>query len=212
MTIPAFGQVPPLRRSTAAAISYVDETASTSDSSQYTFSSRSIGAAASDRVVVVAVASEILFGGTSCQSVTIGGNAATKIDEGASAHAAVSLWRLKVPTGTTATVVASFADTQRRCGIIIFRIVDQIGDTPTDYSHGAASTTLDIESGGCALAAFVDENPGSKTFTGITERFDGSVESSMQFGAGCDNFSQAYQNRTISVTSNITSIVAAAWR
>ena len=68
-----------------------------------TFSNANIGAASSDRVVVVGVSNENFGNNTGIGSVTIAGNTATKLGEAGAA----SLWYATITSGTTANVVVT---------------------------------------------------------------------------------------------------------
>lgn len=82
-----------------------------------TFTGGSIGTAQSNRVVVACL-TEYDGSNTAPSSVTIGGVAATLVDH--SAH--MSMWRAAVPTGTTATVVATYGFNIDKCGCTIVSI------------------------------------------------------------------------------------------
>ena len=155
-------------------ISYVSHATNDTGAATYTYTNQDIGAASYDRLVVVHVANAVA--GT-ITGVTIGGNAAANAANTTGTSTRTSLWYLRVPTGTTATIVVSFSGAINRCHIQVLRVTRQSSDTPFDTAApaggGDASRTITIDapaSGGIIAAAIGDA--GSVTFTNATELDD----------------------------------------
>lgn len=153
--------------------SYTDTTNQTT----YTYSSCSIGTAASDRRVHV--------GGWSSNntrtvsSVTIGGVSATiNIQSGGVGNGTSFIATANVPTGTTADVVVTWSGAQIRSAIGVWSSTGLTSDAAIDTDSSTAdpaTVTLTTVSGGFVIA--VKHNQGDvATFTwsgtGVTERFE----------------------------------------
>lgn len=126
-------------------LEYTDLYTSAADASTYTAANRTIGAASSDRIVVIATT-----GGSGAQtvsSVTIAGGAAT-IRSSATNGAIAS--RLVI-SGTTATIVVNWSGTTFRTAIAVYTLKGASSGGPRDESstYGATnSVTIDVPSGG----------------------------------------------------------------
>lgn len=180
-------------------LTYRDAAVSGSDTNSYTFSGRAIGTAGSKRHVVVCVSGSRSSGSAADAiptAVTVGGISATKLEESAGTPSSIptgsSVWVALVPTGTTADVVATFANTNRRCGIVLFSL-DYITGTPADSDATAVAGSNDI-SGFAATVPTVGlifvtnaDNGGINAFTfsgtGVTEVADAGVEGGQAMGA-----------------------------
>lgn len=154
-----------------------------SDLTTYTFASQNIGAAASDRLVIVAYSSINGNGtGVGISSVTIGGVTATIAHSSGTNVSAGLAWAL-VPTGTTASIVLTFAIGQTNCVAATYRLTGQQSstafdtDTPAGGATAARSASIDVPAGGCVIAS-AGEAAVSMTWTGATEDQDSSNGSS----------------------------------
>lgn len=215
---------------TSAQCEFLTSAGDSSNATTYTFSSQSLGDAASDRVIVVqAAGSSTGTGGVA--SLTIGGVSATLIDEQATSNPAdtTSMWYAEVPTGTTGDVVVTFNALNARCGIGLWRLT---GVTVTPYDTGkdtdpatsganpVASTTIDVETGGIIIASAYSSNSGTTTpptyaWTGITENYETVAESKSVVSGGLNSSGTAATGKTI--TSTLTTdnsriaMVVASW-
>jgi hypothetical protein len=150
------------------------------DLTTYTFSTQAIGTAAVGRYIVVAVflssvASRVV------STLTVGGNSATLIGSQVSgAFSVVSLWGVRVDTGTTADVVVTGTGALLHCGIGVWALYDLLSTTPTDTGSSTAdpsTDTLTVLDGGIAIAvAGSGSTVATYTWTGLTERYDESPE------------------------------------
>lgn len=180
-------------------LTYRDAAVSGSDTASYTFSGRAIGAAGSKRHVVVCVSGSRSSGAAADAiptSVTVGGVAAVKVKEAAGTPSSVptgsSIWVALVPTGTAADVVATFANTNRRCGIVLFSL-DYYTGTPAYSDTAAVAGSTDISgfaatvpTAGLIFATNADTG-GIEAFTfsgtGVSEVADTGVEGGQAMGA-----------------------------
>jgi len=118
---------------------FLTSASNSSGLSTYTFASRDLGAAASDRQIVAVVVSHSNAGVT-LSSVTIGGVSAT-IDANELASDTsrrVTIARAAVPTGATGDVVITFGASAARCSVGLYRIT---GATATVGATNSAATT-----------------------------------------------------------------------
>lgn len=124
-----------------------------------TFAGVNIGAAASDRVIIVAVTANASLA-VRPTAVTIGGIAATLIGEPTAGTQTLSLAYASVPTGTTATVDLTL-NIASDVSIHVCRMTGQedsthsdVGlDAPNPSSYAARSAAVDVPEAG-AITAF----------------------------------------------------------
>ena len=163
---------------------YVTQTSSSSNATAYTFSSTSIGTAAGDRIVVVSVSGSASDeSGNAMASLTVGGIAATKAAEAWHNGKLTAIWYAAVPTGTTATIVATFGDSQTRCSIAVHTLTGASAspsDTATTSGSGSSLSlsALTIPTDGVAIVSFANGSSSIVTWTNATEDYDVAVESS----------------------------------
>lgn len=160
-----------------------------SSSSVSTYSGVSIGTAASNRVVVVCVTSEIAS--ASINSCTIdygsGDTAMTAGTQGNQTNVYARVFRLAVPTGTTATIKVTYgaAVTANQNHISVYRILDSVysstgADQSTDMDATDPLTTgsTTVGTGGLIIAvACGATDTVAKTWANITEDIDADAGS-----------------------------------
>ena len=165
-----------------------------------TFSSVSLGAAAADREIVVAIS----LSGVNTNfigSVTIGGVSATRDVGYTTNQAAVAdIGRAAVPTGTTGNIVITLnthngVQTFNRWSIGVYRLTGRAvaNAAPFDTAgpsagNGGITVNLDVEAGGVIIAA--GRNAGTATWSGLTEdynAFDARRSASATFVSGETN-------------------------
>ena len=146
------------------------------NNSTHTFTDAAIGTASVDRHVIVSIMNRESGAGSAieCLSVTIGGNAATEAIQYRPNQAGMSIWYLKVTSGTTATVVGTFATTSRaicHVGIITGKFNLQVIGTVQNNGASPVSVTPSIATGQlCVLAAGADQGDAAITWTNATEQ------------------------------------------
>lgn len=178
----------------AVALSHTASDALNDDLSSYTFSGLSLGAAASDRRIIVSAHSrESSAGVTSLPTaVTIGGVSAAKIVEqtildspGSNVSSGVALWWAAVPTGATGDVVVTYDGSQLRGAVSVYRLTGAEGtvaDTATDSVDGgnSVSTTLLVPTTAVhAGVVSVAGAGGTAAWTGPTEDAEGLVDGTL---------------------------------
>lgn len=175
-----------------------------------TLSGISIGSAFSGRHVVAAIMLQRSgSAGTSIVTgVSIGGVAATKLGSTAFSGNAndhlVEFWIAAVPTGTTADVVLTFTDSIFRWATSLFAITgysslndsDAVGTT----SNIAISGTVDVRANGCAIAAVTNNGANTYSWTGLTERVDGTYGNT--YSAASDDFVSASPGLSVTATQS----------
>lgn len=188
-----------------ASISFTDSASDGSDGTGYTFSARSLGAAASDRFIVVGAGQR--NSGQTVSSLTIGGVSASLIKRqvGASGFNVTELWGATVPTGTTGDITVTWSASVVRCAIAVHRIVNLTSTTPT-FTVGSTtdpmSVLINVEGGGVAVAFSYGGVNGTNTWTGLTEDVDALVESQC-YSAASAAFSSAQSSLSVTCDGSI---------
>ena len=176
---------------TAPSVSFLQSAASTSNAQNYTFSSQSLGTAASDRKIIACVNSSAVSSSLlSVSSVTIGGVSATEVvagnaDGNNNQLQPFAIFIADVPSGTSGDVVVSLnANNGANCHIALYRATGAGGILSQVKPPGSfpAPTSLTI-------TAQVPENSvtilhGNKNgkdvavnLVGVTEEYDFGHES-----------------------------------
>lgn len=161
-----------------------------SPSTSASFASQAFGAVPSfreTRYIAVAIAGAV-DSSQSITGVTIGGITATNIVQRTATHIPCGVWVAEVPTGTTGTVAMTFSGDMATVGIAVARIINpgnHLGfDTASgNHASGTIDLSLDIPTGGAAIAVAHAENGSSTTWTGLTELIDTDLNSGEFFTA-----------------------------
>jgi len=185
----------PNSASAAVSVSYLQTAAGSGDQSSYTCAACNIGAAASDRYIIVVVHTR--DSGTAAKtlnSVTVGGVQATILSQVQSASTNSNIAGLaivRMPTGTTADITITFSEVMLRAAISVYRVTGISAATPYDLVTSTASNpsgTIDVPAGGFAIGV---ANSGANTtasWTGLTEDYDAVVESGLNYTGAADTF------------------------
>lgn len=159
----------------------------TSSQTTITLSSKSIGTAASDRLIFFGVTTDGLSTAVSVTSVTIGGISAAST--GAAYNptsltaARMQFWWALVSSGTTASVVVNFSglcDSTAEIDWALYRVVGADTASPLSGSPVTATGTspingsLTIPTNGCGIAAGKSNSGSAFTWTNLTEDTDAS--------------------------------------
>lgn len=205
-----------------AAISFIGSTA-IQGAGPHTFTNHAIGTASSDRLVVVAVHAEA-GSGTMSASVTIGGVAATLVDQVATSTGGyVGIFQRAVSSGTTATIVTTFSGASpARCIIGVWaltKLQSQTASATNKASNGAAgtslSTSISVPSKGVAVAASTMGNNSNHTWTNASERYDQNAGGTTGDSGGDASNSGATASITFTAayaSADKRTLVAACWR
>lgn len=199
--------------------SYIGRAEDTTNGSSYTFSGQSIGAASSDRLVVVCIG-YTAAGTVTTTSLTIGGNAASQAVEVTTSggdKGSVAIYYLAVPTGTTADVVASLSGSASRCDIEVFTLTGLTSTTPTTTNSDTASppsAAVTPAAGGVVIGMAKSVASTSCTWTNLTEDADNVVETAATFtSAHASNLPASSLTVTATFASHTSPALAlAAWR
>lgn len=172
-----------------ATISNTASGADVSNATAYTFSSQALGAAASDRKIVVGVVE--VAATTTVSTLTVGGVSASLVKRQSGGIQVVELWQADVPTGTTGDVVVTMAAASQGVAIGVWRVVGAASAASNTLGAYAAPATgtIDIPAGGVLVAMVGNRVVGTTTvtWTGPTEDFDANDITS----AGNDTYSGA---------------------
>jgi len=175
-------------------ISFIGTAADTDETDAYTFSSQSIGTAATGRLVVVGNGNAGGGSGTSAAtSFTIAGVTASIIAQAtAYDQTHVALWGAVVDSGTSGDIVMEFDRNANGAYIAVWAVYDAnttADDTGSDTQYPGNTpytTTLDVPAIGGAIACSTDSAGGgaaTHTWAGLTEDFDLNFKGS-QAGSG----------------------------
>lgn len=188
--------------------------------SSFGSSGHSIGAAASDRIVIVRAGARGFSGASrTITGVTFSGAAADgSIASGSSTNPSIIAWKL-VPAGATVDIVVTASGDLSRGQLDVATITGALSVTPndTDQTTGtgtSASRMVDIIGGGVALYVVSTAVVAANTWAGATEEVDTSPGTTMQFStASLQLLSTASNTATASWSgSGAYSICAASWR
>lgn len=184
-------------------MSFLQATAITTDLTTYTFSAQNLGTEASDRYIIVGILSRKAGATTTISSVTIGGVSATIVRQRSNnvtntdvAGLAIAL----VPTGATGDVVVTFGAGMVRCQIGVWRADSLASATPSDADDSIAgdpTVALDCPAGGFIIGVGLTAAASSASWTGITERFDTTLETFVTVTGASDTFASAQSGLTL---------------
>lgn len=192
------------------ALNFLQATDDTANATTYTFSSQNLGTAATDRNIIVAVGSKKAGSATTISSVTIGGVSATilKQDYNSSNNTSITgVAMATVPTGTTGDIVVTFSDSMLRARIGVWSYNGSL--TLLDSgSSTATAPTYDINVGkdGFVIATSASGTSTSTTWTELTEKYDGVIESYATFSGASKEYTT--DNTGVTCTSTFGSAVA----
>jgi hypothetical protein len=202
-----------------------DVTFSTANDPEYTFSNRAIGLADPDRYIAVAVSLRDDSANGQITALTIGGISASKAignqQSASSLSIHSSIWIAAVPTGTTATIVATCSSTSTDCAITVYRLTGIAGTAPSDTDSSIAEGTdplaamdLDIPTGGGIAIGCGAQNFGAgASWSGLVED-DDALNGSLLHTAASELLTAAETARAIEVTlvqDSHRSAVCAVW-
>lgn len=183
------------------ALSYLQSVGSTSNAAAYTFSAQNLGAAAADRYIICAVNGSGGATGRTISSVTIGGVNASIIvqKENTTVYNVSGIVIAAVPNGATGDVVVTLSDNWARCHIALWRVTGLSSATAIDNGNSVASDPtydIDIPAKGIAIGTAMTDASTSCAWTGVTEKYDETVESKSVTGAS-DTFTTEQTNLTL---------------
>lgn len=181
----------------------------------------SFGTESPSRLIVVAICSTRNNNHT-VTSATIGGVAATIAVQtskgGNSINPTAAIIYAEVPTGASGTVAITFSAAPSSVRAAVYRLVGCTAVIPSDTTTdttGSNALNLNIPAGtGFAVAASTQVSGGDQTWTGLTERYEVSSNSTRHEIADSNGFIAEETNRSISASNDNTSnglSVSAVW-
>ncbi len=202
---------------TPATITFTETGVSATDGTSFTFSGKSIGTAAANRKVAVAICGrKDTTGAYSVSTVTVGGISASQIvdnfAEVGGIILGVALWQADVPTGTTADVVVTFSANTLDCGIGLFAVYGAAAaaDATATSTANPCTTTINVPANGVSMgvATTYTTNPTYTWDAGLTERWDTGIDppgSGITFTGASDAFAALQTGMTVTVTPSSAS-------
>lgn len=187
-------------------LTYITNTGITTDTTIYTFTNVNV---TSSGLVVVSIHSENNTTAT-ISSVTINGSAASiavqRVGTSANSYATSGIAYGRI-TGTTATIVVTFSAGRARCLIGVWRIDNNISDTPISSNSNAASSgtglSIDLTNTSLTNMGVVAQTNGTQnttvSYTNATERYNVAPESATQASGG-DYTTTTSGTRTVSTS------------
>lgn len=173
--LPGIAGLSGLSGGSAKVVTYLSINTDETNGSSYTVSGASLGAAASDRYIVIVVSSLSTSGVNSVSSATIGGVSATEVISQSTNPVALAMFIALVPTGTTGDIVANFGATSDHHTIAVWSVTGIESTTAVDSdgttveSAGLTLTSLD---GGVVIGALFCSDPLPVAWTGATENYE----------------------------------------
>ena len=168
-----FGLDPRDTRS-ALAVSNTADAGDATNTTAYTFSSQSLGAADAERDIYVFTGAQPGSAGA-VSTLTVNGVSASLVAASNNSSTYFEWWVARVPTGTTGDVVVTWSASKGNCSISVYRVVGGTFATSTAQGGTDPTTSLDIQGygGGVVIAgAFAGEGSSTHTWTGPTEDVD----------------------------------------
>lgn len=176
------------------------------DLTTYTFSSQSLGAAASDRYIICAICGRSNDGSArTISSVTIGGVTATINAQVENTGTMCGIATALVPTGTTGDVVVVWSGTMGDANIALYRTTNLTSATALDTGTSTANpgtTNLDTKTGSVIVAISENDNGAlTATWTNLTENYDEATATGNDLSGA---FAEITESPNVSVTGNLT--------
>lgn len=164
-----------------ATVSFVTTVKDVVDRVTYTFTGVSLGAAASDRKVVVAISGRP--NAETVSTVTIQGITATNVvnTTAVETDGQAGLWQADVPTGTTGNIVVTFSGVgSEYCGVGVFRVIGAATAahaTAKQIDTEPSTNTITIPANGVCISMRGDTAASSEPYgwTNLTEKYDENV-------------------------------------
>lgn len=166
------------------AVTYLSLNASDVNGTSYTVAGASLGAAASDRYIVIVATTQSVTGAITVSSATIGGVAATSVTSQALSVVAAHMWIAAVPSGITGDIVVNFSTTSDHHSVAVWSITGLTSTTPIDTDGNAVepptAVTLTSEVGGVVIGAVWSADAVTFSWSGATEDYDSTYVTNTQ--------------------------------
>jgi len=206
-----------------ASISFLALSENVTDASTFTFSNAALGAATSDRKIVVALTCARGTGSpVDVTGVTIGGVTATEaIGFNTSEGSFGNIFFANVPTGTTGDIVITNDGNSSGMSCGAYRVVDAaVSAQDTGSSEADPMTdTIAVTKGGVGVACAMSQGSGMGTFawTGIDdEHYDKQFEGTTYISGASEAFASTDSSLTVTADPSVAShasdlMVCASW-
>jgi hypothetical protein len=192
---------------------FLQAAASTADAARYNFPAQNLGTPSATRRIIVGVGTrDTLTNNKTIVSVTVGGVAATIVEQfqsdnsGDGAACLAGLAIAAVPTGTTGDVIVVFSEPMLRAAISLYTVDDLASETPlaTATSDAAAPTaTLDVPAGGFVVGVSFVGLQATVTWKGLTrDVLNNSSLETAAWSTASDIFHTAETGRVMTATWN----------
>lgn len=195
-------------------ITFLQSTNDTANLTTYTFTSQNLGTANANRYIAVCTTQR---SSPTLSSVTIGGVSATIVAQANNTGNVAGIAIALVPTGATGDIVVTWGSSGLNCAISVYQIDNLLSATPfhsiTDIT-ASPSINLNIPASGIALGFATVQNSSPMSWSGLTERDEGLLESVIDYSSASDAFVAAETGRAISVSYASTlrpAAVFASW-
>lgn len=199
-------------------MAFVVGSSQVADGATQTYSTLSLGVAATNRKIIVGCGWQ---GTVTLSSATIGGVAATIVLQAASSSVSnVALIIADVPTGTTGDVVLTLSGSTQRSVVGVYRVVDLTSSTAHATSNATSSTagvitgSLNVPANGFAIAAACTADGSAWTWTAPTEDYDQFPESNHAISTASASYVSAQTPLSVSTTCGTGTrsvLVVASW-
>jgi len=162
--------------------------------SVYTFHDQNLGVADVGRYIIVAAMARKAGAATTITSITVGGESATIVKQVTNNITNTDIAGIAiaaVPTGTSGDIVVTFGAGMVRCAIGVYRVVGIDSATPADSGSSIAddpTCSLDVPAGGFAIGTGLTAKAASASWTGLTEDYDGTLETYVTYTGASDEF------------------------
>lgn len=188
-------------------ITFIGCTPSDSNLTEYTFSGHSVGTARGTRRTIVGIVSEDSASVFGVNSVTIGGDAATEInDVGAADSINAALYRMDNPSGTSEDIVVTHSEAVTSATICVAAAYDLASSIPTANTT-ASSGTLSLNTTALGVGFAVCGNTvgtgNTAIWAGFTEQADATTAETAYSAA--DFTEDASASTPLTVTCNWSS-------
>jgi hypothetical protein len=207
----------PTQSPAVKSLTYITSSSNNSSLATYSFPSTNIGGPG---LIVVAFQTERLTALIQTPTITIGGVSATIAGDsyaGTSPYISTIIAYARITGGTTANISITYPANQTRIGIGVWRIQNNISDTPIQVQKSGANsgtglsiTLTGLTSNNLGVCAQTNGTQGtSMTWTNATEDYDSDIGSPAGTRiSGASFITSSSGNRTITTThSNSTQAI-----
>lgn len=201
-------------------LTFLQAATDTTDTDAYTFSAQNLGTEDAGRYIIVSAVARKAGAGFTLSSLSVGGVSATivkQVTNSVTNSDTASISIAAVPTGATGDIVVTWSTTVLRCAIGVWSAVDIDSSTASaSESSTAADPTcsLAIPAGGFAIGAGLTAAASTAAWTGLTEKFDSTLESFVTYTGASDEFVGEETGLTITIdfgSSTESAGVFASW-